>query len=646
MIKHPLIKTMAVAVFSAGMLVSAVANAVVTEPGMPSIQNGFPSSMVDWLDNPTKYSWNPVNVRLGTHPDRSKGVIYIFPDALTADAWWDGRTPATPPAGIPDDAVGYIHWKLDNNSGQFPGIMAISDDKKFKSNNCFMASGTEIPIDVDENGLYDDNVFVDKKCSNPRGSSKRFKFVVLKADTPIDLVFNTTNTVFNNVDPIHAADDVTDLIYTNYTEPPDVIADDFFRIYRYIMKFGNATGTDSVNEVRDGTRLVGFKVELGYGVDAAFTPSILDDPGTPLPLNESDGLAYEMRLCIADRYFDEESGQTNPGISDCPAGETEVWLGNELATFSPSMYSLTTDKRTAPIGGYWDKNPAGIFAPQNVAFGDPADKNILDSGFAAYIPNLETDPDIPGDQLYDPFPPTNQIGQITTNYYDVAAAQGAGALIPDNMFGYQMYHGVFADGDTGNISMGIYRDDDGDPATEGKLHAWWDGSSPTCCFRWAIDPDRDGNNAGTTDDPNAWGIVSDADLADIASRPMSETETLTPPRYEFGYMDDLGGLNVDTFVKMTPDYSVAAHPNLTIRFTAQSTADAGLTATDPGVADGPWVANPLPVEEDFFDALPTGGSGNGCSCSHSPDGSVDPLLPGLLLAGLIYLGWRSKKREK
>ncbi len=52
-------------------------------------------------------------------------------------------------------------------------------------------------------------------------------------------------------------------------------------------------------------------------------------------------------------------------------------------------------------------------------------------------------------------------------------------------------------------------------------------------------------------DPNAWGIVSDEDLAYMASRPMSETEILEPPRFEFGYMDDLGGLNVDTFIKMT-----------------------------------------------------------------------------------------------
>ena len=42
---------------------------------------------------------------------------------------------------------------------------------------------------------------------------------------------------------------------------------------------------------------------------------------------------------------------------------------------------------------------------------------------------------------------------------------------------------------------------------------------------------------------------------------------------------------------------------------------------------------------------PTTSSSSGCSCSHSPDGSVDPLLPGLLLASLVYLGWRSKKND-
>ncbi len=351
-------------------------------------------------------------------------------------------------------------------------------------------------------------------------------------------------------------------------------------------------------------------------------------------------------MCIPDRYFDEKSAQPNPGTSDCLAGETEVWLGNEFATFSPSMYSLTTDKRTTPVGGYWDKNPAGIYSPQNITFGVETETNELDSGFAAYKPNISTDPATQGQPIYDPFLPTDQIGQTTTNYYDVGQAQAAAAQgISEHMFGYLMYYGVFADGDTGNISRGIYIDDDGDPATEGSLYAWWDGSD----FRWGIDPDRDGNNAGAGTDPNAWGILSDAELAEIAARPMSETQVLTPPRYEFGYMDDLGGLNSDTFIKMQPNFNVAQHPSFTIRFIAQSTAAANLDANDPGVPDGPWVANTLPAEADFFDDVvippPPPGDDDGGWCSYNPNGRFDPILPGLLLAGLAYLGWRLKKKS-
>ncbi len=44
------------------------------------------------------------------------------------------------------------------------------------------------------------------------------------------------------------------------------------------MKFGNGTGTDTtapVGEVRDGTRLTGFKVELGF--------TDITNPSVPLP---------------------------------------------------------------------------------------------------------------------------------------------------------------------------------------------------------------------------------------------------------------------------------------------------------------------------------------------------------------------------
>ena len=138
-----------------------------------------------------------------------------------------------------------------------------------------------------------------------------------------------------------------------------------------------------------------------------------------------------------------------------------------------------------------------------------------------------------------------------------------------------MDYGVIADGDPGTLSMGIYKDDDGDPATEGSLYAWWDGSN----YRWGV--------KGGPELQAAWSIVSDADLAEMEARPLSETEVLDPPRYEVGYMDDLGGLNMDTFIKITPAYNVNTNPTFTVRLTGLS-APAGAAGTE----DGPWVANP------------------------------------------------------
>jgi hypothetical protein len=143
--------------------------------------------------------------------------------------------------------------------------------------------------------------------------------------------------------------------------------------------------------------------------------------------------------------------------------------------------------------------------------------------------------------------------------------------------------------------MGIYKDDDGDPATEGELYAWWDGSSPTCCYRWGIDSDHNGLIG-----PNEWGILSDEELSAIADRELSNT-MLPPPHYEIAYADDLGGLNMDTHIKITPAYDVATNPTFTVRFTGQSIAAAGVAGGAPGTADAPWVAIPAMEFADFPD---------------------------------------------
>ena len=43
--------------------------------------------------------------------------------------------------------------------------------------------------------------------------------------------------------------------------------------------------------------------------------------------------------------------------------------------------------------------------------------------------------------------------------------------------------------------------------------------------------------------------------------------------------------------------------------------------------------------------LSSSSSSSGCSCTYNPDGSVDPLLPALVFASLIYLGLRSRKSD-
>ena len=581
MIKNRLLRAIAVAGFSAGMLIAAGANAEYTEPNMPAIvgytfsdlpsNDGFPLTRSDWVKNPTAYSWHPVNAREGKHPDRDDGVVYIFKNATDAANWWDGVT-GEPPVGVPDKAVAYVHWALDNQSGLFPGIMAMTDDIGFQNNNCIMSSGLLI-IDS-ETGQP-----TKKTCDNPPASAKRFKLVILQADEPIDIVFNMTT---------------KDLTYLYYSDPPVQpdpilypnaptvlpITDDIFRNYRYLMKVGNGTGTDTVAGARTGTRLTGVIVELGYSDlnTGVFTATTND---------ETDGLAWETDQCVEKRYWDIAWDHDIGATDYCAAQWREVFLPHEFATFSPGMFASVGDARS-PLGGYWDLAPAGLQAPAN----------------------------------QDIKPQSIESSVLTDNYVSIATNQAASAnpAILGNVFGALMHYGVIADGDPGTLSMGIYKDDDGDPATEGSLYVWWDGSN----YRWGV--------KGGPQLQSAWSIVSDADLAEMESLPLSKTEVLDPPRYEFGYMDDLAGLNMDTFIKITPAYNVQANPTFTVRLT-------GLSAST-GTADGPWVGN----EPDTSAFEPVAPVDPGTTTTTSDGGSSGFGLS-WITAGLLGLGLLLRRRR-
>ena len=153
-----------------------------------------------------------------------------------------------------------------------------------------------------------------------------------------------------------------------------------------------------------------------------------------------------------------------------------------------------------------------------------------------------------------------------------------------------MYYGVLSDdsygpyGDFGNVSQGIYMDEDGDPGTEGSLIAWWDGSD----FRYGIDPDQNGQK-----DANAFTKLDRETLVEYALHPLQEEpdpvtgEFPAPPLYELGLNDDLAGLNVDSFVYLGEGFDLNNHQSFTIRLTANS-VDTGNFPGTTGSDVPPW----------------------------------------------------------
>ncbi len=602
------IKPLTAAITTAIVITAMSANvtAVVTEDNAKRIKQDYPLKSIDpalntmaaWLTQTAgTYALNPVNLRGGFHPDRDdpdeKGgdydVVYIFPDEATANAWWNPTDPATPtpPNNIPDSAVAFIHWELDNGSGSFPGVMSKSDIDGFKSRNCVMAAGDFIPLP----GVGE----VEKTCSNPQGASKRFKMEIMKHDVPVDLVYNV---------------ELAPLTYTNYdTLPTFDGVEESARVYRILQKFHNATGHDTVDLAgnvitRDGERMVGFSLKLGYGVGSAFAP-IPDAAGTGLEVDKI--LGWELRPCMPDHFLDVFRDRPGTGTNPCSASfdstgqalPQEIWLEEEYSSFSPKMYSTIDDKRMLGIGipgGFWDKRPAGNYPPAVQTLG------VLDSGTAPSDDPVYWDSRVDGAT-----PLAGYVGPTTPNYFDLVANQFAEYDITTPLpptpypFGYLMWYGVLADGDVGQLAQGIYVDEDGDPSTEGDLLAWWDGA----IFRWSIDgPVFD----GVVEPDQAYLPVDPELIKTWALYPLQEEpdpvtgEFPEGPLYEIGVNDDLGGLNIDSFVYLGRNYDVATNPTFTVRLQTMATSTAGVLPGDYGNETPAWVTSPAPDLESFISA--------------------------------------------
>ena len=118
----------------------------------------------------------------------------------------------------------------------------------------------------------------------------------MKTDALIDLVYNVKQ---------HP------LTYTNYDELPrfdGVVEAD--RIDQILQQIYNTTGTYTVDlngntVARDGVRMAGFRLELGYGVGEGFV--LIDGAGTD-GLQPNKVLGWELRPCMPDHFFDSWRG--------------------------------------------------------------------------------------------------------------------------------------------------------------------------------------------------------------------------------------------------------------------------------------------------------------------------------------------------
>ncbi len=92
------------------------------------------------------------------------------------------------------------------------------------------------------------------------------------------------------------------------------------------------------------------------------------------------------------------------------------------------------------------------------------------------------------------------------------------------------------------------------------------------------------------------------------------------------------------------DLGGTSSATVTLTLTASAAGDATITASVTSTAEPDASVEPN-NSASVLTKIRSASDSSGCSCSYSPDGSVDPLLPGLVLASLIYLGWRTRKTD-
>lgn len=162
---------------------------------------------------------------------------------------------------------------------------------------------------------------------------------------------------------------------------------------------------------------------------------------------------------------------------------------------------------------------------------------------------------------------------------------------------------------------GIFFDTDGDPTTDAKLMAYWDGSA------W-----RKNNDSG-------FAVVSDTEFSTWKSN----------PAYAIDDIEDVLNLGINYIVKVGNDLDGDSNPETSSQITIRIlpvVADTQVAPAHVGTTPTPLVEPVTPI--DPVPAVTDDGGGCSAATSQRP---VDPVLPLLAALGLVGWGLRRARRH-
>lgn len=275
-----------------------------------------------------------------------------------------------------------------------------------------------------------------------------------------------------------------------------------------------------------------------------------------VPLDfEEDGVAMELRPLVEREFF----------VGNTGAGPREVWDPISFAQFARKFFHDGSGRFEL---GFMDFEPAGFLYPQSVSEGDEEAQFI----FSGSTLNPETG-------IY---------GALSQNYFSMAENQAVGSGIDSGVFGYMLSEDL--------LPIVIVRHDDGNPLTESDAAlAWWDGN----VWRYGIAED--------------FAEVPEAQLQQWAALLLgldNDNPEVGPERYAADLGDDLGGVNMDVYLRIQDfildEEGQPRYDSITMRVTASSVDGLGIGGS-AGTDEPLWVqpGNEAPSLASYLPATGT-----------------------------------------